>query len=103
MKLSMIKWIQGSVKMIKIIIPRKAFDKPFKLATAKPILKEGQPAKMISSTLVVVSIAGFKNTKNIEKVHFQAMGSPLSMLTLRLKNSKRIQEKRAFLKSSSSY
>lgn len=37
----------------KKIMPRKAFDKTFKIAVVKPILEEEQLVKMISSTLGV--------------------------------------------------
>lgn len=67
-------------------MPRKTFDKAFKLSAVKLILEEEQSVKMVSSTLEIhpnIFIDGFKNMKNMEKVRSQDMGAHFVMLNLR--------------------
>nr|WP_223213957.1 hypothetical protein [Streptococcus troglodytae] len=51
--LGITKWTGSEVKTRKKMMPRKVFDKAFKIAAVKLILEEGQSVKMVSSTLEI--------------------------------------------------
>ena len=54
---------------------RRSFDKAFKTAAVKLIIKGGFSVKEVSYQLdiqPIVCIVGYKNTKNMEKVRFLA-------------------------------
>ncbi|VHC88423.1 transposase family protein [Streptococcus pyogenes] len=64
-------------------MPRKTFDKAFKLSAVKLILEEEQPVKMVSSTLKIHPNSLYRYMKNMEKVRSQDMGAHFVMLNLR--------------------
>ncbi|EMB79336.1 hypothetical protein SMU50_02971 [Streptococcus mutans 5SM3] len=91
------------------IMPRKVFDKAFKIAAVKLILEEGQSVKMVSSTLEVHPNSLYRWLQEDEKYGekaFPGQGSVLRHTQFELKKLEKesmiLQEELALLKSSRS-
>ncbi|OQO71979.1 transposase [Enterococcus faecalis] len=70
-------------------MPRRSFDKPFKISAVKLIAEEGFSVKEVSRELCVHTNSLYRWVQEVEKygeIEFTGKGSALLMPNMRLKN-----------------